>query len=91
MVAACHVGMITNELLAEPYGFVMALLAGGADCVVAGLLRVPDDSTGQVASLVVSSLRNAEESDLAGALNAVQRSLAGTDVGEWALLATFVR
>ena len=91
LIAACHVGTIANEQLAEPYGFVMALLASGAECVAAGLLGVPDDSTGVIVSRVIKSLRGSEQADLATALNAAQRSAADADVQDWALLATFVR
>jgi CHAT domain len=96
LMASCHVGLVVNENGAEPLNFVMALLTGGAQCVVAGIGAIQDEGTGTVAGHMVSALRNAGEGGgitLDAALRSAQLSAIGNATSEegWALLSAYVR
>ena len=88
LLAACHVGKVVNIREAEPFGFPTALLAGGAQCVVAGIQAVSDEGTGMIAAAMVSSLRRGARLDVA--LRDAQLTLLSRDVYDWALLSAFV-
>ncbi|MGI5244365.1 CHAT domain-containing protein [Dactylosporangium sp. CA-139066] len=92
LMASCHVGLVLNDHGSEPLSLVMALLTGGARCVVAGIDSVDDASTGRVAAAMVRSarslhlpldvaLRNAQLAEIA----------AGTPASGWALLSAYVQ
>lgn len=91
LLAACHVGKVDNIREAEPFGFPTALLAGGAQCVVAGIQAVSDEDegTGMIAAAMVSSLHRGARLDVA--LRDAQLTLLSRDVRDWALLTAFVR
>jgi hypothetical protein len=92
LMASCHVGLVENENGREPLSFVMALLTGGARCVVAGIDRIADEETGAVARQIVTSIRDGGVSlDVAlrdAQLAAVERNAAEDG---WALLNAYVR
>jgi hypothetical protein len=92
LMASCHVGQVVNTRDAEPLNFVMALLTGGARCVVAGIAAIGDQETGKVACHIVSKLRKDPDS-LDRALRAAQLAAIerGADEAGWALLAAYVR
>lgn len=89
LLAVCHMGKVENIRDAEPFGFPIALLAGGARCVVAGIEAISDEGTGMVASTMVNSLRRGTRLDIA--LRDAQRTLLSRDVYDWGLLSAFVR
>jgi hypothetical protein len=57
LMASCDVGRLMNTDDGEPINFVMALLAGGSDTVVACIDRVHDQSTGTIAGHIVKEIR----------------------------------
>lgn len=92
LMASCHVGQVVNTKDAEPLNFVMALLTGGAHCVVAGIAAIGDEETGRVARHVVRALRGGgrrlDEALREAQLDAIGRR---ADEAGWALLAAYVR
>jgi hypothetical protein len=93
LMASCHVGRVVNVTGAEPLSLVMALLSGGARCVVAGLSSIDDDGTGKVAEHIVRAIRSDTPVSLAVALRDAQRAAveAGEPVRNWALLGAYVQ
>ncbi|MGH3695038.1 MAG: CHAT domain-containing protein [Pseudonocardiaceae bacterium] len=91
LLAACHVGKVDNLREAEPFGFPTALLAGGAQCVVAGIQSISDKGTGVIAAAIVDSVHQGAR--LSVALRDAQCKLLreGWDVYDWGLLSAFVR
>jgi hypothetical protein len=89
LLATCHVGKVDNIREAEPLGFPIALLASGAQCVVAGIQAISDEGTGMIASAMVGSLRPGKRLDLV--LRDAQLTLLNRDVYDWGLLSAFVR
>lgn len=89
LLAACHVGKVNNLREAEPLGFPIAVLVGGAQCVVAGIQAVSDEGTGMIAAAMVRGLRPGKRLDVA--LRAAQLRLLSRDVYDWGLLSAFVR
>ncbi|MFG1652574.1 CHAT domain-containing protein [Micromonospora sp. NPDC049275] len=53
LIASCHVGRLVNIEHAEPLNFVMAVLAGGGEQVVACIDGVGDFSAGETAADIV--------------------------------------
>ena len=94
LMASCHVGLVVNDNAAEPLNFVMALLTGGARCVVAGIGAIDDRGTGFLASRMVRALRDDETPvPLDAALRSAQLAAIETAMPErgWALLSAYVR
>ena len=90
LMASCHVGRLVNPEDAEPLSFVMALLTGGSQCVVAGMDWIPDVWTGRAAGRIVDAVRDgAVRLDVA--LRAVQLGSAHQPNARWALLSAYVR
>ncbi|MGH3795610.1 MAG: CHAT domain-containing protein [Pseudonocardiaceae bacterium] len=89
LLAVCHVGKVDNIREAEPFGFPIVLLAGGARCVVAGIHAISDEETGMIAAAMVNSLRRGTRLDVA--LRDAQCTFLSEDVYRWALLSAFVR
>lgn len=89
LLAACHAGRVDNIDDAEPLGFVIALLCGGAHSVVAGLHAVSDHGTGIIGADIVRDLRPGDRLDRK--LRDAQLMLIDRKVVEWGLLAVFVR
>ena len=91
LMASCHVGQVINTGEAEPLNMVMAVLTGGARCVVAGIATVGDLGTGLVASRIVTAIRKTPVS-LAVALRDAQLAAIGSaDELQWALLAAYTQ
>jgi hypothetical protein len=90
LMASCHVGRLVNPEDAEPLNFVMALLTGGARCVVAGMDEIPDLRTGRMAARIVDAVR-AEPVRLDVALREVQQRYRDAGEPTWALLTAYVR
>jgi hypothetical protein len=92
LMASCHVGQVVNVADAEPLSLVMALLSGGARCVVAGITSVDDAGTGKIAGCIVGAIRERGVS-LAVALRDAQRRAAddGEPVLNWALLGAYTQ
>jgi hypothetical protein len=92
LMASCHVGQVVNAQDAEPLNFVMALLTGGAQCVVAGMAAIADEETGKVAHHIVKAIRGGttslDHALRAAQLDAIERK---TDEAGWALLTAYVR
>jgi hypothetical protein len=92
LMASCHVGQVVNDNGAEPLNFVMALLTGGARCVVAGIDRIDDAGTGDAASRIVRAIRHGDVSlEVAlrdAQLHAIKK---GRIESGWALLSAYVR
>lgn len=91
LLAVCDVGKVDNIREAEPFGFPTALLAGGAQCVVAGIQAVSDEGTGMIAAAMVGGLHPGTGLDVA--LRDAQCKLLrqGRDVHDWGLLSAFIR
>jgi hypothetical protein len=91
LMASCHVGLVENENGREPLSFVMALLIGGARCVVAGIDQIDDEGTGAVAHEIVTSIR-ADGVALDVALRNAQLKAFRSGLTEdgWALLNAYV-
>ena len=92
LMASCHVGQVVNAKDAEPLNFVMAMLTGGARCVVAGIAAIHDRETGKAASHMVRAIRrDGVPLDVAlrnAQLAAVERGAPETG---WALLSSYAR
>jgi hypothetical protein len=92
LMASCHVGQVINDNGAEPLSFVMALLTGGARCVVAGIDQVDDEGTGRVAGHIVRAVRAGGVSLEVALRNAQLAEIAaGRPENGWALLSAYVR
>jgi hypothetical protein len=92
LMASCHVGQVVNDNGAEPLSFVLALLTGGAQCVVAGIAQIDDDGTGQVASHIVRAIRGGHDSLEVALRNAQLAAIKdGITQNGWALLSAYVR
>jgi CHAT domain-containing protein len=91
-MASCHVGQVVNARDAEPLNFVMAMLTGGARCVVAGIAAISDEETGKVAHHMVGQLQSGQcsldEALRSAQLDAIRRK---ADEAGWALLAAYIR
>jgi hypothetical protein len=92
LMASCHVGQVINVTEAEPLNLVMALLSGGARCVVAGITSIDDKGTGAAASQIVEAIRKRSVS-LDVALRDAQLAAArsGAPEREWALLGAYTQ
>ncbi|TQS40360.1 CHAT domain-containing protein [Cryptosporangium phraense] len=90
LMASCHVGQVINHASAEPLNLVMALLTGGARCVVAGMTSVDDRGTSEVAAKVVEKIRSGPVA-LDVALHEAQREASRGLERKWALLAAYVQ
>jgi hypothetical protein len=88
MLRACHVGKTTDLQAAEPYGMVMALLAGGARTVLAGLLQISDPGTAEIFASIVARL--AAGTRLEQALREAQLEHREENVYRWGLLGAYV-
>ncbi|WP_326550673.1 CHAT domain-containing protein [Micromonospora sp. NBC_01813] len=93
LMASCHVGLVRNDHGAEPLSLVMALLTGGARCVVAGIDSVDDAGTGRMAAAMVRAARAPDPVSIDVALRDAQLAelRAGTPESGWALLSAYVR
>jgi hypothetical protein len=93
LMASCHVGQVVNKTDAEPLSLVMALLIGGARCVVAGISAIDDEGTGRVAERIVRQIRSTTPVPLPVALRNAQREAvdSGEPVQNWALLGAYVQ
>lgn len=93
LMASCHVGLVRNDHGAEPLSLVMALLTGGARCVVAGIDSIDDAGTGRVAAAMVQAARSPHPVSVDVALRDAQLAeiRAGTPESGWALLSAYVR
>jgi hypothetical protein len=92
LMASCHVGLVENDNGREPLSFVMALLTGGAQCVVAGIDRIADEGTGYVASQIVGLIRDCGVSLDVALRNAQLAAVKNHEAEEgWALLSAYVR
>lgn len=94
LLAACHVGRYSDSGEGEVLGFVVAAMAGGARCVVAGLHFVSARGTGEIAKGLVAQLDGNTRLDHAlrdAQLASIEDSAMTDDLFSWALLAAFVR
>jgi len=90
LMASCDVGRLMNIDDGEPINFVMALLAGGSDSVVACIDHVDDAYTGKIAAHIVRQLRGGP----VPLRVALHKAVAGfTDVPEkaWSLITAYGR
>ncbi len=92
LMASCHVGQVINTKDAEPLNFVMALMIGGARCVVAGIASIDDSGTAKVASHMVRAIRRDGLSLDAALRDAQLAAIADGGISEagWALLSAYV-
>jgi CHAT domain len=60
LMASCQVGRLVNVADGEPLNLVMALLAGGSHCVVAGIDPVRSYPTGRIAARMVKLCQERE-------------------------------
>lgn len=93
LMASCHVGQVINANGSEPLSFVMAVLTGGARCVVAGIDRIDDDGTGHMAHDIVRAIRSDDPPSLEVALHDAQIAAlaSGTrKLNGWALLSAHI-
>lgn len=91
LMASCHVGQVINTGEAEPLNMVMALLTGGARCVVAGIATVGDVGTGMVAGRIVTAIRKTPVSLDVALRNAQVAAVGSADELQWALLAAYTQ
>ncbi len=92
LMASCHVGLVRNDRGAEPLSLVMALLTGGAQCVVAGIDSVEDAATGRMAAAMVRAARTGHLSlDVALRNAQLDEIRIGTRAEGWALLSAYVQ
>ena len=73
----------------EPFGFVTAVMAGGARTVLAGLLNISARGTEALLSAVVPHIEPGVR--LPEVLRAAQRAMREEQVTRWALMTAFVR
>jgi hypothetical protein len=90
LMASCHVGRLVNVADGEPLNLVMALLAGGSQCVVAGIDTVPDEPTSRIAARMVK-LCQEREIGLDAALREAQLDEMQYPERWWALLSAYTR
>jgi hypothetical protein len=90
LMASCHVGRLFNIEDGEPFNFVMALLAGGSESVVACIDEVDDGKTGQIAAKIIRQVRRGSVR-LEVALRNAQMSLANQAEETWALVSAYAR
>jgi hypothetical protein len=92
LMASCHVGQVVNDKDAEPLNFVMALLTGGARCVVAGIAAIHDRWTGEAASHMVRAMRSGTlRLDIALREAQLAAIKEGAPEAGWALLSAYVQ
>lgn len=92
LMASCHVGQVVNDQDAEPLNFVMALLTGGARCVVAGIAAIDDRWTGEAASHMVRAIRSGTlRLDVALREAQLAAIKEGAPEAGWALLSAYVQ
>ena len=89
-MASCDVGRLFNIEDGEPINFVMALLAGGSESVVACIDQVDDDATGRIAAEIVRLVREGNVR-LEVALRLAQLTLAAKPEIFWALVSAYAR
>jgi hypothetical protein len=90
LMASCYLGQVENAEDAEVFGYVLALFAGGAHCVVAGLDLIPDRATGDIAAHIIEQIRG-EPARLDMALRNAQLHAIDQPEFAWALLNAFAR
>jgi CHAT domain len=90
LMASCHVGRLVNVADGEPLNLVMALLAGGSHCVVAGIDTVPDELTSGIAADMVK-LCQKREIGLDAALREAQLRKTRYPERMWALISAYTR
>lgn len=92
LMASCHVGQVVNDKDAEPLNFVMALLTGGARCVVAGIASIDDRWTGEAACHMVRAMRcGSLRLDVALREAQLAAIREGAPETGWALLSAYVQ
>ncbi|MCF6386406.1 CHAT domain-containing protein [Mycobacterium sp. MBM] len=92
-LAVCHSGELAAGRFTEPLAFCMAVLAGGAYAVAAGVGRVSDAGAGFLAGHVVSAIRDGTVKPLpeflrAAQLEALRRQI---PVWQWSRFVTYIR
>jgi hypothetical protein len=90
LMASCHIGRLVNVADGEPLNLVMALLAGGSRCVVAGIDTVPSDPTSSIAAEIVRLCQKGGIG-LDAALRLAQQQKKLHAERAWALLGTYLR
>ncbi|WBB50161.1 CHAT domain-containing protein [Verrucosispora sp. WMMA2044] len=90
LMASCHIGRVVNVAEAEPVGFVMAVLTGGSQCVVAAIDKVPDVPAGRMSRHLVQIIRGGGVR-LDHALRRAQLNRAREHELSWALFNAYVR
>lgn len=93
LMASCRVGRLHNPDDAEPLSFVMAMLTGGARCVVAAIDDINDAWVSGASADIISAIRRAP-TRLDLELRRLQLKFARGDRGsylDWALLTAYVR
>ncbi|PRX23379.1 CHAT domain-containing protein [Actinoplanes italicus] len=90
LMASCDVGRLMNIDDGEPINFVMALLAGGSDSVVACIDEVDDQFTGAIAEHVVKQIRDGTV-PLRVALRDAVEAFSGGPEQAWSLITAYGR
>ena len=88
---ACHGAAISDDESAEPMGFVIAAMAGGAREVIGAVHVIGAPGAARIGASIINALDGV--TPLHELLHRAQRQLieAGADVRLWAALAAFVR
>jgi hypothetical protein len=93
LLAVCHSGEINVRKFTEPLAFCIAVLAGGAGAVAAGIGQVSDAGAGFIASRIVEHVRSGPSHPLPELLRQAQLEAIRYNLPswQWARFVTYVR
>jgi tetratricopeptide (TPR) repeat protein len=82
VLASCFVGAVEHRTGAEPLGFPIGCLLGGASSVIGGVIEVGGTAADRIARITIEALDAGERP--AGALRRAQLALKARPVNDWA-------
>lgn len=93
LLAVCHAGEIAAGRFTEPLAFCIAVLAGGASAVTAGIGQVSDEGAGLIASRMIERFRAGSAGTLPELLREAQLHAINRNVAtwKWSRFVTYVR
>ena len=83
LLAVCHSGEINVQKFTEPLAFCIAVLAGGASAVTAGIGQVSDAGAGFIAARIVDQIRGGSLESLPRLLRRAQLEAIRRDLPTW--------
>lgn len=83
LLAVCHSGELRNQVFTEPLALCVAVLAGGASAVVAGMGEVSDEGAGFIASHIATRVRDKASAPLPELLRDAQLAARSFGLSKW--------